>query len=124
MTFHKPTISMRKENEVEFVNVRTYWSLDFNDDDTSYELRIKHQFPEDTFTFLSHDAARRDALELVTREQWNERVMNIREHEDMSHDDAEAWLTEHQVAVMTRGEADLLAHLRRHWDALDRKSVV
>lgn len=120
--FPKPVISMRKFNETEFVNARTYWSLDCNvDDGCTYELRVRHQHPEDAFTFISHDAARRDPLELVTENEKSEIIDQFIEHQDdrlgqEPYDNAEAWF-ETKYLVMTKGEAEILAYLRRHWDA-------
>ena len=117
MRFNKPTISMRKDIETAFVNARTYWSLDLHvDDGCTYELRVRHAYPEDEFLFLSHDATQRDALEVITRDEFNERVFNVRVHEDMSHEDAEAHLAT-KVLVMTPGEEAHLAHLKSYWSA-------
>jgi hypothetical protein len=115
--FPRPTISERKEDETAFINARTYWSLNvIVDDGASYELRVRHGGDEDTFRFLSHDAERRDPLELITLEDWKERLMMLRTHEDMSHDDAEAAL-DGKVEVMTRGEVEILGHLVAYWNA-------
>lgn len=120
ITETKPMIQMSKFDESAFVNARTYWSLTFHSagDDPSYELQVRHSFGDegDSFRFVSHDAAFRDPLELVTDEELANRMMQLRIHEDMSHADALDAITA-KYSVMSTTEKKILDHLHRHWDA-------
>ena len=121
MEWPKPTISMRKYDETACVNIRTHWSLVVTtrcgrDYGPTYELQVRRNAVDDDRIFVSHDASTRDPLELVTEDELNDRIFNYRAHEDVSHDAAVAFFAD-KVAVMTPMEAELLAHLTKHWEA-------
>ncbi len=126
MNLHKPTISLRKYDETQCINIRTHWSLVYSlraggsynaaDDAPTYELQVRHNAIEDSRVFISHLASERDELELLEQDEWNARILNIREHEDMSHEDAEAWLRE-RAAIMEPHEARIREHLNSTWEA-------
>jgi hypothetical protein len=75
----KPTVSLRKVNEGEFVNVRTYWSVRLSTGDVTYELRVNHGAPEDVFAFFAWRDG--DAYRLVTSRELRDRVDAIADHE-------------------------------------------
>jgi hypothetical protein len=81
----KPVITLRKEDETAFINVRTYWELTAHigrgSDERCYELRIKHAYPEDEFTFVHVNRAEHDDMELITEQAYAERRQSIVEHE-------------------------------------------
>lgn len=80
--FQKPTIALRKYDETEFVNVRTYWSLMHNanhDAPLSYELRVRYNAVDNARTFVAWDMG--DTIELVTKVEYMERRQAIVDHE-------------------------------------------
>jgi hypothetical protein len=107
MTYNAPTLGQTFD--------RLRWELTLHTLDSCYSLAIKHDACETQFTFTEWDMG--DATELLSEADWNERVGNIRTHEDMSHDDAVYALQAH-ARIMRGAEADIREHLRRHWDAL------
>jgi hypothetical protein len=88
----KPVITLRKEDETAFINVRTYWELTAHigrgSDERCYDLRIKHAYPEDEFTFWFVNRAEHDDLELITEQAYAERRQAIVEHEGQGTCDA------------------------------------
>ena len=115
-----PVIGMYQEDRTEFVNTRTYWSLSVDHNDQTYELRVKHQHPADTFTFLSHAADTRDTRTLVTQEDFEFDADMIYTHEESVEclaDARELLETQRNTYVMLEADARVLTHLRRHWDA-------
>lgn len=81
MRIDKPSLSLCKESETEFVNIRTYWCLSVSTPERSYELRIKHHAPEDTFTFWDINRAERDDMELQSESDFDTRRTAIAENE-------------------------------------------
>ena len=81
----KPYIALCKEDETAFVNARTYWSVSGtvgqSPDHRTYEVRVKHHYPEDTFTFWFLDRASHDDIELHTHEAWEARRQAVAENE-------------------------------------------
>lgn len=114
----KPIIAMRKYDEHEFVNARTYWSLTLSGggDGPTYEMQIRYNAVENERRLFSHDAASRDALELVTAKAYEQRITDILDHESWTRRQAESFLAD-KVAVMSRDEQETFDQLEAHWDA-------
>jgi hypothetical protein len=127
MTFAKPTIALRKENETEFVNVRTYWSLSLDTPDRTIELQVKHAAPEDEFKVIEWTEG--DQTRLVTQEEFDARVQAIVDNEHVDPTEAADWIESggntapfaQSMAwrVITERDVDRIAHLRRTWDAFE-----
>lgn len=114
----KPTIALRKEDETAFINIRTYWEVTAHigrgSDERCYELRVKHAYPEDEFTFVHINRAEHDDEELVTNEEFENRRNAIAEneplecdrHSEMTEDerDAEIDRLAEKVALPPSGE--------------------
>lgn len=115
----KPYIALCKEDESAFVNARTYWALTESGRDLSYELRIKHGYPEDTLTFLSINRAERDDLTLLTPVDFEEAADLLYQHEEITGGLAGAReeLNARGYRVMEPREANVFVELKRHWDA-------
>lgn len=122
MTFAKPTIALCKEDETEFVNARTYWSLTLSTPDRSIELQVKHAAPEDEFKVVEWDMG--DQTRLVTQEEFDARVEAIVDNEHVSPVEAADQIADPDGRflsipwrVITERDVDRIAHLRRTWDA-------
>jgi hypothetical protein len=77
----KPSLALRKVDETEFVNAATYWTLSYSvpSHGPTYELRVNHAWPADEFAFYQWDAG--DAYEIVSQEEYAQRVAAVAEHE-------------------------------------------
>lgn len=115
----KPYLALCKEDESAFVNARTFWALTESGRELSYELRVKHGHPEDTFTFLSINRAERDDLTLLSPTDFEESADLLYQHEEISGGLAAAReeLMARGYRVMTAHEASVFVELKRHWDA-------
>lgn len=114
----KPYIAMCKEDETAFVNARTYWALAAVGAEETYELRVKHGHPEDTFTFLWQDRSTRDDITLLSPPAFEDAADELYQHEEIaSLADARSELVLRGWRVMTAEQASVFSELKRHWDA-------
>jgi hypothetical protein len=116
----KPQLAERKVDETAFVNARRYWSLTVgaeeygHDDDVTYELRVRHQYPEDEFRMMVWRDG--DELEALTHDDYRARVKVILEHEpDRNEDDVYQWLYDRCYLVHSY---DVFDRLKEYWNAL------
>jgi hypothetical protein len=119
--FRKPTIALRKVNEAECVNARTYWSLHHNgtlnggrNDNQSYELRVKYDACDTNTQFLRWDMG--ETTHLVTKDEYKEWVQAVVENEDVCEQDATD-LVDTKAMIMNDYEKDIMTFLMRNWDA-------
>lgn len=115
----KPYIALCKEDETAFVNARTFWALTFSGRELTYELRVRHGHPEDTFTFLSINRAERDDLTLLLPTDHLDAVDALYQHEEIAGglEGARQELYARGYRLMTPQEESVFTELKRHWDA-------
>lgn len=110
-------LALRKVNESECVNARTYWSLTTTLKNTLYELRVVHAHPEDQFALVRCESWGERML-LLTVDEMLARREELEQHEGLEPHEAAEWLADHGVFYATEHELEIRAALRRHWDAL------
>jgi hypothetical protein len=107
-----------------------HWSLSFIkdqgdlDNEHSYKLAIRyyHGDPDESpHHFHMYEMDSGNHIELITGEEFTERVDAIRQHE--GDDEADKWVTEQygsyaQVRIITQWEFALYETLKRRWLAL------
>ena len=92
----KPTIALRKNDEREFVNARTYWSLQLDVvADETFELRVRYDAVDTAFSFWSLARAERDDVELLSAADHAERLFDVAVNEPVDCP-ACAWATPEQ----------------------------
>ena len=118
----KPTIALRKVNEAEYVNARTYWSLHHNgpisgniSTEFSYELRVKYDACDTNTQFIRWDMG--DAIRLVLQGEYDEWVKAVMENENVSEQDATD-LVDTRAVIMNDYEKDIMSFLMRNWALL------
>lgn len=121
-TLPKPQITVRKDDESAYVDATKFWSLsltarDGNDDDITYELRVRHDAKGDDFTFWSIDRGDRDDIRLYDLSEWHDYLDAIGENEGLSKQDSIAFAHAHGRHLAVLHEHEILAHLRATWDA-------
>ena len=120
MTNGKPYIALCKEDETAFVNARTFWALTRSGRDESYELRVRHGHPEDTFSFLWLNRAERDDITLLSPTDFEDAAEQLYLHEDVDPatlQGAREELMARGTQTMTAEQANIYSELKRHWDA-------
>lgn len=114
----KPTITLCKVDETEFINVRTYWALSLvHADIATIELQVRHRHPEDEFKVLSHDASERDPYTLLTSDEMEVAIDQLMDHEEISSRRYAREELEARNFRVIQYEQDVVDELRRTWDA-------
>jgi hypothetical protein len=111
---NRPTLSADFADTRQVKAWRLYANLTFSCE-RSFSLRIRHSAGENTIVRLVHeDGEEREAL---TWEEFNERLMCVRMHEDMSDADARDWLSARAI-VISGAQVEIFVELERYWVAL------
>jgi hypothetical protein len=120
-------IALRKVNEVEYVNARTFWEVwehrdhghPITAEPETYSLRIKHRYPEDSFKYVVQTMDGEE-LEPLTRSEFNGRIAEIEEHE--TGDDFDAAVEKFRESVVIWDDGDyrwsIYRHLHDVWTAV------
>lgn len=116
----KPVLAMKKYDESEYINVRTYWELSYtHPSGGTFCLVVKHQHPQDTIQRIMHcEIGERKFA--ISKDEWYREKLEIEKNFDGTYAEVqEAIATEaDRHYICNREELAIFEELERHWMAI------
>jgi hypothetical protein len=116
----KPVLAMKKFDESEYINVRTYWELSYtHPSGGTFCLVVKHQHPQDVVQRIMHCEIG-ERKRVITTAEWNREKAEIAlQFEGTPEELRDAWSEEsHRYYICNTAELEIFEELERYWTAI------